>query len=70
MQKLVIDGNKVRVVEQVEQGQIEVKVGDSLNHSEFGQVIVGFSEDRGWHYLRWGYASYGIDFENVAPLST
>lgn len=44
---------------------ILVTDGMAAEHSEYGNVLIRHSEELGWHYLRWGYAGYGIDFENV-----
>ena len=45
----------------------EVKSGMTMQHDEYGVVQIKFSADIGWHYLRFGYASFGTDFENVSP---
>lgn len=39
--------------------------GDDVEHSQFGLVRLNFSDERGWHYLRWGHAGFDNDFENV-----
>lgn len=44
---------------------VPVYVGDIAVHREFGDVQIQHTEERGWHYLRWGYGSFGVDFENV-----
>ena len=39
--------------------------GDITIHREFGEVMLMFSDDRNWHYLRRGYAGYGTDLQNL-----
>ena len=45
---------------------VPVEVGDIAIHREFGEVQIQHTEDRGWHYLRLGYAGFDTDFKNVA----
>lgn len=40
--------------------------GDEVLHSALGPVVLEFSSDRGWHYLRLGYAGYDTDIVNLS----
>ena len=41
------------------------KVGDDVEHKEFGLVRLAFTEELGMHYLRLGRAGFDKDFENL-----
>lgn len=47
---------------------VPVKSGDMATHNEYGAVQVGFDDDHGWHYRRFGYAGFGLDTNNLTAI--
>lgn len=45
------------------------QAGDDVLHKEFGRVRLAFTEELGMHYLRWGYAGFDKDFENLQVIN-
>lgn len=39
--------------------------GQMAKHSEYGEVQIRNTTELGWHYVRWGYAGHGKDWENL-----
>lgn len=44
---------------------VDAKHGQVAKHSEFGEVLIRNTPEIGWHYVRWGYAGHGKDWENL-----
>ena len=43
-----------------------VTQNDVVNHDKYGKVQMQWNQSKGWHYIRWGCAGFGLDFENLS----